>query len=53
MDWWVVDMLSISEIDASANDGVGVDNMEGILPAHRVVGDAWDYLPWHIQIRRL
>ena len=30
--WWVVDMSGTSEIDAGGNDGVQVDDMEGILP---------------------
>ena len=28
-------MSNTSEIDAGGNDGVGVDDTEGILPAHR------------------
>ena len=43
-------MSSTLEIDAGGNDRVGVEDMEGILPA---CSGAWDYLPWHIQIRRL
>ena len=35
MGWWVEDMLSTSEIDPGGNDGVGVDDMEEILPACR------------------
>ena len=31
----VVDMSNTLEIDAGGNDGVGVDDTEGILPAHR------------------
>ena len=27
-------MLDTSDIDAGGNDGVGVDDMEGILPVH-------------------
>ena len=33
--WWVVDMLNTSEIDAGGNDGLGVDDVEGILSLHR------------------
>ena len=34
MGCWVVDMSDTLEIDAGGNDGVQVDDMEGILPAH-------------------
>ena len=34
MGWGFVDMLGTSEIDAGGNDGVRVDDAEGILPAH-------------------